>query len=85
MNDAVQAWLGRLDEATRARWRAGLAAASSATQTLRLLRNGRLHTTLHIEPGAVRLEQAAQAGAASAPLPATTAAALAAALERATP
>jgi len=87
MNDAVQAWLGRLDDATRSRWQAGPAGAGSAGQTLRLLRDGRLHTTLHVEAGAVRLEAAAQAGAASvprAPLPAAAVEALATALEGAT-
>jgi len=87
MNDAVQAWLGRLDDATRSGWQAGPAVAGSATQTLRLLRDGRLHTTLQIETGGVRLETAAQAGTTSvprAPLPAATVEALAAALEQAT-
>ena len=96
MNDAVQAWLGQLDDATRARWQAGpAAAATGGPPSLRLLRNGRLHTTVRIEASAVRLETAGDSGVGAAaatpgltpraPLPAATAAALKAALELAAP
>jgi hypothetical protein len=101
MTDAVQAWLGQLDDATRARWQAAAAAAPAAdtiAAPLRLFRNGRLHTTVRIEAGAVRLESEADAaagatvsaaagavGAARASVPAAVAASLKAALERAAP
>ena len=95
MNNAVLAWLGQLDDATRSRWQATpAAAASGGGQAMRLLRNGRLHSTVHIEAGAVRVETARPSSDAStggargmprAPLPAATAAALRAALEQAAP
>jgi hypothetical protein len=102
MNDAAQAWLGRLDDATRSRWQTAPAAAASPVASagasdgrpLRLLRNGRLHTTVHVDAAAVRVEAAGDAAlgaaggaadAARAPLPAATAAALKAALEQAAP
>jgi hypothetical protein len=99
MNEAVQAWLGQLDDATRARWQAAptaAAAGGAAPLRLLLLRNGRPHTTVHIEAAAVRLETAGGGGGGAAtaappgftpraPVPAATAAALKATLEQATP
>ena len=87
MNDAVQGWLAQLDDATRVRWQAVPGAPESgATQTLRLLRDGRLQSTMRIDTTGVQVEPAGTAAVARrAPLPATDAAALAAALERAAP
>ena len=95
MNEAVQAWLGRVDDATRTRWQASAPEPRVRdTRPLRLLRNGRLQATLHLEAGTVRVETAAEAapgpagGDASAPsaaLPGATAAELKATLEQATP
>ena len=93
MNDTVQGWLSQLDEVTRSRWQASLAATDSG-MTLRLLRNGRLHTTVHVEASAVRVEATGDFTVPAVPtvptvpraaLPAATAAALRAALEQATP
>jgi hypothetical protein len=95
MNAALQAWLAQLDDATRSRWQAApssaRSAASGSSQTLRLLRNGRLHSTVRIEAGAVRVESAGEPGDAAsgvpraAALPAGAAAALRSALEQAAP
>ena len=80
MTSAVQAWLGQADQAAGEGWQAAPSGAvSGRLQTLKLLRNGRLHTTVMLEAGALRV------GTAQAPLPAATAAALSAALEQAAP
>ncbi len=95
MNEAVQTWLGRVDDATRTRWQTTASEGRARdTRPLRLLRNGRLQATLHLEAGSVRVETAGQAppgpegGDASAPsaaLPGATAAELKATLEQAAP
>ena len=90
MNDAVQRWLAQLDEATRARWQPEPATpAGNGATTLRLLRDGRLHTTVRIETGGVQLAplvaDSAPAPTLRAGMPAADAAALKAALEQLTP
>ena len=60
MNDDVQAWLARLDDTARLRWQTGpTVGAGGDPRPLRLFRNGRLHTTVRVDAGAVRLENAA--------------------------
>ncbi len=89
MNDAVQAWLERLDQATPSRWQAApLGAGGPSARPLRLLRNGQLHSTIHIEPAGVRVDSAAEAaamGGAHTALPGASAEGLRAALDRAAP
>ncbi len=66
MNDDVQAWLARLDDAARSRWQsAPTAGGTGDPRPLRLFRNGRLHTTVRVDAGTVRLESGAGGGTAS--------------------
>ena len=83
MNANVQAWLSQAEQATGSRWRASQTSAGSA-QTILLLRNGRLHTTVRVETDSVRVTTAG-ARAARANVPGTTAAALRASMPQTAP
>lgn len=90
MNAAVQTWLGQLDTAARSRWKPAPASPpADVTAPLRLRRDGRLHTTVHVEGTAVRVETPGEAAAAptaaAAALPPAVAEALRASLEQAAP